>query len=65
MSPQEKLQSQLASLKQRLEKAKAKLATAETEGSEHIDALRSGAQKLEDKLTATQAELDALTAEGS
>lgn len=50
MSEQDKLAEQLTSLKKRLKKSQTKLAQAEAEGSEHIDALRNGLTKLEEKL---------------
>jgi len=50
MSPEEKHAEQLRSLRDRVEKARAKLAEAETSGSEHVAALRTGLEKLEAKL---------------
>lgn len=58
MSEGDKLREQLLSLTGRLEKARAKLATAEAEGSDHVDALRTGVDKLETKLRETQAKLE-------
>lgn len=50
MSPQEKHAEQVQSLRIRVDKARAKLAEAEASGSEHVDALRAGLEKLETKL---------------
>lgn len=50
MSDDEKAQAQIDSLKSRLEKAQQRLAKAEEENSEHIDAFRAGVEKLEKKL---------------
>lgn len=50
MSDDEKAQAQIESLKGRLEKAQQRLAKAEEENSEHIDAFRAGVEKLEKKL---------------
>lgn len=58
MSSAEKAQKNIDSLQQRLVKAQQRLADAEKENSEHIDAFRSGVEKLEQKLAATKAELD-------
>ena len=60
MSPQEKLQSQITSLETRVQKAREKLKVAETENSEHIDALRSGLEKMETKLKNAKMELESL-----
>jgi electron transport complex protein RnfC len=60
MSPKEKLQSQVDSLETRVAKAKEKLQKAEEEGSEHIDALRGGLEKMETKLANTKQELESL-----
>ena len=50
MSAEDQLQAQVESVKARLEKARERLAQAEADGSEHVDALRSGVNKLEAKL---------------
>lgn len=50
MSDEEKTRAQYESLKSRLDKAQDKLRKAEEEGSEHIEAFRNGAEKLETKL---------------
>ncbi len=60
MSPEEKLKTQLASLETRVEKAREKLKQAEADGSEHIDALRTGLEKMEAKLASTQQALTEL-----
>ncbi len=54
MSERDKLSDQLASLQKRLDKSRAKLAQAESEGSEHVEALRNGLHKLEEKLAQTE-----------
>jgi len=56
LSPAEKLDSTIESLKERIEKSRAKLDNARAEGSDHIDALENGLQKLEAKLEAAQQE---------
>lgn len=56
MSEEEKIQRQYESLKTRLTKAKERLAKAETENNEHIDAFKDGAAKLHKKLRDFQAE---------
>ncbi|MGH1487043.1 MAG: electron transport complex subunit RsxC [Cellvibrionaceae bacterium] len=61
MSPAEKLQSQINSLETRVQKAREKLQKAETEGSDHIDALRMGLEKMENKLETSKKELAGLT----
>lgn len=50
MSAEEKHAEQLRSLRDRVEKARAKLAEAEASGSEHVAALSTGLEKLEAKL---------------
>jgi electron transport complex protein RnfC len=60
MSPSERLKSQINSLETRLAKAREKLKSAEAEGSEHIDALRNGLEKMETKLANTKKELEDL-----
>ncbi|MFL0811527.1 MAG: electron transport complex subunit RsxC [Agarilytica sp.] len=54
MSDTEKAQAQIESLKARLDKARERLAKAEAENSEHIDAFKSGVEKLEKKLAEAQ-----------
>ncbi len=58
MSEEQKLRETVNSLKGRLQKAEQRLADAEQNGSEHIDALRSGAEKLRDKLAEAAAKLE-------
>jgi len=50
MSAEDQLRAQVDSIKARLEKARERLAQAEAEDSEHVDAFRSGVNKLETKL---------------
>ncbi|MDQ2078468.1 electron transport complex subunit RsxC [Marinimicrobium sp. ABcell2] len=50
MSAEDKLRNQIESLKARLEKAQERLAKAEAEGDENVEAFRTGVSKLEDKL---------------
>ncbi|MCV6627403.1 MAG: electron transport complex subunit RsxC [Cellvibrionaceae bacterium] len=57
MSPEQKQLAQLESLRGRLEKAEARLAVAEAEGDDNIDAFRTGADKLKQKVAALEAEL--------
>ena len=54
MSEKEKLADQLASLQKRLQKSREKLAQAEADNSEHVEALRNGLGKLEEKLAQTE-----------
>lgn len=56
LSPTEKLDNTIESLKERIEKSRAKLEKAKAEESDHIDALENGLQKLETKLEAAQQE---------
>jgi electron transport complex protein RnfC len=60
MSPQEKLQKQIESLEQRLVKAQQRLQDAEKDNSEHVDAFKNAAEKLEHKLAAAKQELTPL-----
>ena len=60
MSPKDKLEKQIASLETRLAKAKDKLAKAEAENSEHIEAFKTAVDKLEEKMKTTQTELENL-----
>jgi len=57
MDPKEKLAAQVESIKERLEKAKARLADAKANNDENIDAFKAGVEKLETKLKDAQAEL--------
>ncbi len=50
MSADDKLRAQIESVKARLEKARERLAKAEAEENENVEAFRSGVSKLEDKL---------------
>lgn len=50
MSSDEKEKAQLESLKKRLEKARTRLAKAESENDDNIDAFRAGVEKLETKI---------------
>ena len=50
MTPEQKQQAQREALKGRLEKAHERLRKAEEENSEHVDAFRAAAEKLEAKL---------------
>ncbi|UTA46999.1 electron transport complex subunit RsxC [Simiduia sp. 21SJ11W-1] len=58
MSEQDKLREQVSSLEQRLAKARQKLADAEAEGSPHVEALSTAAEKLASKLADTQSKLE-------
>ncbi len=58
LSPEEKLRAQRDSLQTRLEKARAKLAKAETEGDDNVDAFRTAVDKLESKLADTESQLN-------
>ncbi|GAA6167178.1 electron transport complex subunit RsxC [Sessilibacter corallicola] len=60
MSPYEKAQSSVESLTNRLEKAQQKHAQAVSDGSENVDALALGVEKLKEKLNAAQQELKEL-----
>ncbi|WP_347331261.1 electron transport complex subunit RsxC [Marinimicrobium locisalis] len=50
MSAEDKLRAQIESVKARLEKSRERLAKAEAEENENVDAFRAGVTKLEDKL---------------
>ncbi|VUD52289.1 Electron transport complex subunit RsxC [Thalassocella blandensis] len=54
MSDDEKNQAQIASLQKRLDKARERLAKAEAENNDNIDAFRIGVEKLEAKLAEAQ-----------
>ncbi|MFT6388075.1 MAG: electron transport complex protein RnfC [Cellvibrionaceae bacterium] len=60
MSPKEKLKSQLTGLETRVDKTRDKVKQAEVDGSEHIDALCLGLEKMEAKLAATQQAINEL-----
>ncbi|UTF60064.1 electron transport complex subunit RsxC [Gilvimarinus sp. DA14] len=57
MSASDKLRNQVDSLEARLEKSRAKLAKAEQENDDNVDAFRSAVTNLEDKLAATREQL--------
>ncbi|MDX2350121.1 MAG: electron transport complex subunit RsxC [Porticoccus sp.] len=57
MSDEDKLKASVESLQNRLKKAQEKLTSAEAEGSEHIDAFRTGVEKLQAKLAAAETQL--------
>lgn len=63
MSPSDKLKASISSLESRLEKAKTKLEEAQQQGSDKVEALQSGYQKLQQKLDDAKAELAATTTE--
>lgn len=55
MSPEEKHQAQVESLKKRLQKAEDRLAKAEQENDENVGAFKAGADKLREKLAQLEA----------
>lgn len=55
MSPEEKQQAQIESLKKRLQKAEDRLAKAEQENDENVSAFKAGAEKLREKLAQLEA----------
>ncbi|BFM21163.1 electron transport complex subunit RsxC [Gilvimarinus japonicus] len=57
MSVADKLRNQVDSLEARLEKSRARLAKAEADNDDNIDAFKSGVEKLEIKLAATREQL--------
>ncbi|WP_020208428.1 electron transport complex subunit RsxC [Gilvimarinus chinensis] len=57
MSVADKLRNQVDSLEARLEKARSKLAQAEQDNDDNLDAFKTGVSKLEDKLAATREQL--------
>jgi Na+-translocating ferredoxin:NAD+ oxidoreductase subunit C len=59
MSVEEKQQKNIASLEERLLKAQQRLSAADQAQSEHIDAFKTGVEKLEQKLAAAKQELSA------
>ncbi len=60
LDPKAKLEKDLASLEKRIEKTTEKLHTAEEEGLDTADILKSSLEKLQDKQTKAQAELEQL-----
>ena len=60
LSPKDKLAQQLSSLETRLVKAKDKLTKAEADNSEHIEAFKTAATKLEEKVITTKKALENL-----
>ena len=60
MSEEEKLNATLESLKGRKSKAEDRLKAAEESGADTVDALRSGLEKIDDKITATETQLSEL-----
>lgn len=60
MTPEQKAEAALASLEERIAKARDKLAQAEASGADHVDALRTALDKLETKYTETLRERDQL-----
>lgn len=58
MSPEEKLRDQIESLEKRLQKAQQRLAKAEAEDDDNIDAFRAGVEKTQAKLEQTRAQLE-------
>ncbi|MFT5419281.1 MAG: electron transport complex protein RnfC [Candidatus Endobugula sp.] len=61
MSAAEKLQKSIESLEQRLFKAQQRLSDAEKDKSEHVDAFKNGAEKLEEKLREAKAKQELTT----
>ncbi len=60
MSPKEKLENQIESLTGRIAKAEQKLAAAQAENADTVEALALGVEKLKAKLASTQQELEQL-----
>ncbi len=60
MSPQDKAQANLESLRSRLAKAEEKVEAAKADGSANLEALEQGASKLRDKIAEAEAELKRL-----
>jgi H+/Na+-translocating ferredoxin:NAD+ oxidoreductase subunit C len=56
MSPTQKLEANIESLRARIAKSRTKLEQARAEGADHVDALESGLEKLETKLAAAELE---------
>ena len=61
MSPQQKLQKQRDALDKRLSKAQTRLAQAESEGSEQLEAFSNAVATLNEKIKATDLELSTFT----
>ncbi len=61
MTPEQKLQKQRDSLEKRLGKARTRLAQAESEGSEQLEAFAKAVSSLNEKINATNLELASLT----
>lgn len=57
MAPDEKLKANIESLNGRLAKAEEKLATAQAENSDKVEALQAGVDKLKEKIAAAEKEL--------
>ena len=57
MSPEDKLRDQIASMETRIAKAADKPAKAKSEGSDTVDALQTGFDKMSAKLEKAKAEL--------
>lgn len=62
LPPDEKLKANIESLQKRLGKAEEKLAAAKAEGSDTVDALQAGVDKLKGKISDAEKELASLTA---
>ena len=62
MSDTEKLQNTLESLRKRREKSAQKLADAEASGADTVDALRNGLEKINEKITKAEQDLENLKA---
>lgn len=60
LPPDEKLKANIESLQKRLSKAEEKLAAAKAEGSDTVDALQAGVDKLKGKISDTEQELASL-----
>lgn len=61
MSDEEKLRDQVESLEKRLQKAQDRLAKAEADGDDNVDAFRTGAEKLEVKLAEAKEKLTTIS----
>jgi electron transport complex protein RnfC len=60
IDPKPKLLNDIASLEKRITTTQEKIKTAETEGSDTVDVLKTSAVKLQDKLDAARQQLDQL-----
>lgn len=58
MSPEEKLREQIAALEKRLDKANQRLAKAEADNDDNLEAFRAGVEKTSAKLAQARAELE-------